>query len=258
MTIPDDSRRFHRLTGVQVPRSARPTVLLDLDDTLFDHTHSSLAGLTALQERFVELGRVSLDQLAKIHAKNLEAMHDLVLVGELSLDEARFARFRALAADVGAPSLDPEELVVSYRDAYQGARRAVPGAAELLLALRGRATVAVVTNNVVAEQIDKLVRLHMKDLVDVLVISEEAGVRKPDPAIFHLALARCGASADDAVMIGDSWGSDVLGARAAGVRAVWLNRAGRHCPAPAACTEIQSLLPTQSVLELLLGAGAAP
>ena len=243
---------------VQVPPSAQPAVLLDLDDTRFDHTPSSLAGLAALQERFAPLGRLSLEQLAKIHAQNLEAMHDLVLLGELSIDEARLARFRALAADVGASSLDAGELVVIYRDAYQRARRAVPGAAELLLALRGRATVGVVTNNVVVEQLDKLVHLHMKELVDVLVISEEAGVRKPDPAIFHLALARCGASADDAVMIGDSWGSDVLGARAAGVRAVWLNRAGRNCPAPAACTEIKSLLPTESVLELLLGVAATP
>jgi HAD superfamily hydrolase (TIGR01549 family) len=184
-------------------------------------------------------------------------MHDLVLVGELSLDEARVARFRALAADAGVSSLDPDELALHYRDAYQQARRAVPGAAELLLALRGRATVAVVTNNIVTEQLEKLVHLHMKELVDVLVISEEAGVRKPDPAIFRLALERCGAAAGDAVMVGDSWGSDVLGARAAGVRAVWLNRAGTHCPAPASCTEIQSLLPTRSVLELLLGADAA-
>src|SRR5439155_1123191 len=81
-----------------------------LDDTLFDHTHSSLAGLTALQERFAELGRLSLDQLAKIPAQNPQAMHALVLLGELSLDEARLARFRALPADLGASSLYPGAL----------------------------------------------------------------------------------------------------------------------------------------------------
>src|SRR5258708_15359552 len=102
LAILDDSRRCHRPAGVQVPPSARRTVLLDLDDTLFDHTHSSLAGLVALQERFAELERLSLDQLAKIHAQNLEAMHVMVLEGVLSLDEARLARFRALAADAGA------------------------------------------------------------------------------------------------------------------------------------------------------------
>jgi putative hydrolase of the HAD superfamily len=112
--------------------------------------------------------------------------------------------------------------------------------------------VGIVTNNAVAEQIEKLAHLGMTDWVDVLVISEEAGVRKPDAAIFRLALERCGASADEAVMVGDSWGADVMGARAAGIRVVWLNRTERPCPAPSWCTEIRSLLPTKSVLELLI------
>jgi putative hydrolase of the HAD superfamily len=232
-------------------------VLLDLDDTLFDHTHSSLTGLRALREAYAPLARLELEALAKIHSNNLEAMHALVLRGEMSVDEARFARFRALAADCGAPSLDAAELAAVYRAAYLRARRAVPGAAPLLAAIRARAKVGVVTNNVVAEQVEKLAHLGMTALVDVLVVSEEAGVRKPDAAIFRIALERCGASADDAVMVGDSWGSDVLGARAAGIRAVWLNRAGLPCPGPASCAEIQSLLPTESVLELLFGAGAA-
>jgi HAD superfamily hydrolase (TIGR01509 family) len=180
-------------------------------------------------------------------------MHALVLRGEMSVDEARIARFRAMASDCGAPSLDPNELVRIYRASYQRARRAVPGALELLRALRLQTKVAIVTNNVVAEQIEKLAHLGMTDLVDVLVISEEAGVRKPDAAIFRLALERCGASADRAVMIGDSWGADVIGARSAGIRVVWLNRSERSCPAPGWCTEIQSLLPTESVLELLFG-----
>jgi HAD superfamily hydrolase (TIGR01549 family) len=234
------------------------TVLVDLDDTLFDHTNSALAGLGALRDRFAPLARFALDQLVRIHSRNLEAMHTLVLSGELSMDEARVARLRALANDCGAPALDPVELVAAYREAYQRARRAVPGAPELLGAVRKRAKVAVVTNNVVAEQVEKLAHLGLTELVDVLVISEEAGVRKPDAAIFRLALERCGSSAEQAVMLGDSWGSDVLGARAAGIRALWLNRARVRCPGPNLCTEIQSLLPTESVLELLLGARDAP
>jgi HAD superfamily hydrolase (TIGR01509 family) len=233
------------------------TVLVDLDDTLFDHTHSSRAGLEALRQRFDLLTRFTLAELAKIHSDNLEAMHALVLSGELSVHEARTARFRALTQDCGAPSLDADALLAVYREAYLRARRAVPGALELLAAVRARAPlpakVAVVTNNVVVEQVEKLAHLRMTELVDVLVVSEEAGVRKPEPAIFHIALERCGSPPDRAVMIGDSWGSDVLGARAAGIRAVWLNRTGRPCPGPTQCTEITSFLPTAWVVELLFG-----
>jgi putative hydrolase of the HAD superfamily len=232
-------------------------VLVDLDDTLFDHTYSARSGLAALRETFAPFARFELDALAKIHAKNLEAMHALVLRGEMSVDEARVARFRAMAADCGAPSLDLSALATTYRSAYQRARRAVPGALDLLAAIGARATVVVVTNNVVNEQVQKLAFLGMTELVDVLVVSEEAGVRKPDAAIFRIALERAGASAAEAVMLGDSWGADVLGARAAGIRAVWLNRATLPCPGPGLCAEIQSLLPTETVLELLFGAGAA-
>jgi HAD superfamily hydrolase (TIGR01509 family) len=245
--------RYHGAHAMPRPT----TVLVDLDDTLFDHTHSSLSGLKALQQRFDLLARFTVVALAKIHSDNLETMHALVLSGELSVDEARRARFRALAQDCGAPSLDADILSAVYREASLSARRAVPGALELLMALRARgpshAKVAVVTNNLVAEQVEKLAHLGMTALVDVLVISEEAGVRKPEPAIFRLALERCGSAPEHAVMVGDSWGADVLGARAAGIRAVWLNRAGRPCPGPKQCTEITSLLPTDAVLDLLLG-----
>src|SRR5882757_6250126 len=100
-----------------VPRTT--TVLIDLDDTLFDHTHSSHEGLAALRAGYAPFARVAFEQLAKIHAHNLETMHALVLSGELSGGEARLARFRALASDCGAPSLDPLELADVYRRAYE-------------------------------------------------------------------------------------------------------------------------------------------
>ena len=68
--------------------------------------------------------------------------------------------------------------------------------------------------------------------MDVLVVSEEAGVAKPSPRIFEIALERVKVRAEDAVMVGDSWTNDVEGARAAGLRAIWFNREGRDSPDP--------------------------
>ena len=53
-----------------------------------------------------------------------------------------------------------------------------------------------------------------------------AGASKPDPAIFEYALELAGCSAARALHVGDSLEEDVNGARAAGIEAVWLNRAG--------------------------------
>jgi putative hydrolase of the HAD superfamily len=61
------------------------------------------------------------------------------------------------------------------------------------------------------------------------VISEGAGLRKPDPEIFRLAAARAGQPLDGAWMIGDSAEADIGGARAAGLPGAWLHR-GRPWP----------------------------
>jgi putative hydrolase of the HAD superfamily len=57
-----------------------------------------------------------------------------------------------------------------------------------------------------------------------ILYSAGAGVAKPNPDIFHQALRRMGAAPEEALHVGDSWDEDVLGARAAGLDAVWLQR----------------------------------
>ena len=60
-----------------------------------------------------------------------------------------------------------------------------------------------------------------------MVISGEFGRAKPDPAIFHEALRLAAASPDEAVFIGDAPEFDIAGAQAAGIRSIWMNRAGQ-------------------------------
>ncbi len=60
--------------------------------------------------------------------------------------------------------------------------------------------------------------------------SEDAGAYKPRRELFELALKSIGINADEAVHMGDSLGSDVKGAIAAGINAVWLNRSRREAP----------------------------
>jgi putative hydrolase of the HAD superfamily len=64
------------------------------------------------------------------------------------------------------------------------------------------------------------------DHLDFVVDSGEVGVEKPDRRIFDLALARAGVAAAEAAYIGDLYTIDVLGAGAAGLRAVLLDPGG--------------------------------
>jgi putative hydrolase of the HAD superfamily len=69
--------------------------------------------------------------------------------------------------------------------------------------------------------------LGLTPLVDFLVISAEAGVRKPDPRIFNLALEKAGVRPEEAIHVGDLVEDDVDGARRAGMRPVLIDRRKR-------------------------------
>jgi putative hydrolase of the HAD superfamily len=87
----------------------------------------------------------------------------------------------------------------------------------------------------------------------VVVVSGDEGISKPDPRILHIALARLGVAAADAVMVGDSWAADITGAARAGIRAVWFNPLNRPMPPePAGVVEIQALSPLSSVVPVIL------
>jgi putative hydrolase of the HAD superfamily len=60
--------------------------------------------------------------------------------------------------------------------------------------------------------------------IDAVLTSAQVGAAKPDPEIFHAALALAAVPAGQALHVGDSLEHDVAGARAAGVAAVWLRR----------------------------------
>jgi HAD superfamily hydrolase (TIGR01549 family) len=208
------------------------TVLFDLDDTLFDHRGCARDALTAVRASHECFRGMAFSELEETHARVLDELHQDVMVGRIPLDAARNERFRRLFAVAGVPAADDlARLAAStYRDRYKAARRAVAGAAALLPLVRERASVGIVSNNLLEEQRAKLSACGLDAFIDALVVSEEAGVSKPDPAIFRLALTRLGCAPGHAVMVGDSWTADVAGARAAGIRAIWFNPHGETAP----------------------------
>lgn len=229
--------------------------LFDLDDTLFDHRHSTRVALTAIRGCLAPLAALPFDALEAAHAAVLEEVHQEVLAGRMDVDAARVARFTRLVEMHGgrASRQEIEAGARAYRAAYLDGRRAVAGAPEFLNALRPHGAIAVVSNNVAAEQAAKIAACGLADHIDAVVVSEEAGIAKPDPQIFRLALGRIGATPEEAVMIGDSWSADILGARAAGIRAIWFNPLRRPCPDPAClAAELHAWAPAADVLARVL------
>ena len=99
----------------------------------------------------------------------------------------------------------------------------IPGAAQAIAAARRHGPVGLITNFTDgALQRRKIAAAGLADHFDALFISGEVGIHKPDPEIFHHAAAALGATAAHCVHIGNSWISDIEGALAAGMPAVWV------------------------------------
>jgi len=214
-----------------------PFILFDLDDTLFDHTRASRIALESVHA--VHARDVDFDDFIREHARVLEVFHARFLKGEFSLDQARAARmielFATFEKSVNANlALD---ISMQYRCEHQGNRALVTGARELLEALQHQTRMGIITNNSTAEQIEKLRALDIAHFFEVIVISEDVGVTKPNPKIFEIALERFGAQPHQAVMIGDSFTNDIEGAIGAGIAPLWLHRNENRTLATAGKTE---------------------
>lgn len=94
---------------------------------------------------------------------------------------------------------------------------------EVLEGLRSGYRMGMITNGAPDLQRLKLTGTGLADFFDPLVVSGDLGIGKPEAAIFAHVLAQAGVASEEAMMIGDSWYRDVMGAMASGLRAVWLN-----------------------------------
>jgi putative hydrolase of the HAD superfamily len=191
-----------------------PLLLVDLDNTLIDR-----AGAVDRWAR----------EFAAARGGDAGDAQWLVAADRDGLEERE--RLAAMIAD--RFGLDPRERAGMLAELRGGlVRRLVPDDA-VTRALRDARAAGwvpfVVTNGTVAQQERKLRHTGLDREVAGWVISEGAGLRKPDPAIFRLAAEQAGQSLDAAWMIGDSAEADIAGARASGLSSVWLHR-GRPWP----------------------------
>lgn len=88
---------------------------------------------------------------------------------------------------------------------------------------RSDVKVGIVSNTEALLTRFELDSLPILQTAEAIVLSSDVGIRKPDPQIFQLAVNRIGATPDTTVFIGNDWAADVLGARGAGIRAIYLN-----------------------------------
>jgi len=124
-----------------------------------------------------------------------------------------------LSAELGR-EVAVEEMMAAIR--FRAYRDAAPALAEL----RALGVQLVCVSNWDYSLPDVLARVGLADELDGVVTSAAVGARKPDPRLFEAALEVAGCAADEALHVGDTPTEDVQGARAAGIRALLIDRDG--------------------------------
>jgi len=123
--------------------------------------------------------------------------------------------------DDEAFALQLAEKYISARDELHIVYHDVEPALE---SLRTQYRLGLLTNGAPDLQWKKIEATGLDEFFDVIVVSGEYGIGKPDKRIFDKMLSLLNVAPESALMVGDSLKSDVAGARAIGMQAVWLNR----------------------------------
>lgn len=189
-------------------------LFFDADGTLFDFNTSEKKALEKAMQllcgtwdnAFVQLYH----QINKAAWKELEKK--LITLDELKV--LRFERFMEQANLV----FDPAEMSRVYTGFLAQSDDLFPGALETLEELHKKYTLVLVTNGITEVQRGRVKATDTAKYFKTIVISEEAGVAKPDPAFFKIASDLSGKpSKENILVIGDSMTSDIQGARNYGI-----------------------------------------
>lgn len=187
-------------------------IFFDLDDTLCDTTG------TRLERAERCLARLSRDHdidAETFIARSLESTGPRRAIRGIprTIEELGLA---------GTPAGREASRMWFFVDCYD-LIRPLPGVCEIVPTLSETYSLGIVTNGEDDIQRGKLRHLEVHGHFPHIVISAEVGHEKPDPRIFECALKLTGVPASEALFVGDRIETDIAGAKAAGMRAIWLN-----------------------------------
>ncbi|MCQ2342737.1 MAG: YjjG family noncanonical pyrimidine nucleotidase [Paludibacteraceae bacterium] len=124
----------------------------------------------------------------------------------------------------------------------------MPDAKEVVTRLADKYPLTIVSNGFGEVQYYKIQHSELQSCFRHIIISEEIGINKPQPGIYLEALRRNGVAPDEAVMIGDSFSSDIQGAQSAGIDQIWITYGHPHPDEQTATYEVTALADVLNIL----------
>lgn len=199
-------------------------ILFDADETLFHF--NAFAGLQRMFEGYgINFSREQFIEYQLVNKPLWVQYQDNEITAQL-LQETRFEEW---AKKVG---VTPKAMNSAFMMAMAEICTPLDGARELLDSLlANNVKMGIITNGFTELQKIRLEKTEFSHYFELIIISEQVGVAKPDKRIFEYTFSQMGAvDLSNILMVGDNPDSDVLGGMNAGIDTCWLNATKQECP----------------------------
>ncbi len=195
-------------------------IFFDLDRTLWDFDKSSLEAFDEIFEKrnLKSLGIESVKVFHDVYDVHNKKLWDLYRDGGIEKEVLRGRRFYLTLKDFGIENPELAELIgVDYVTLSPLKVNLFPQAIDTLEYLKSKYKLHIITNGFQEVQNVKMKASDLNKYFTTIVTSEEAGIKKPNPAIFQYALKKAGAAVFESLMVGDDPDVDILGAKQMGM-----------------------------------------
>ncbi|QNK55697.1 HAD family hydrolase [Paenibacillus sp. PAMC21692] len=186
-------------------------ILFDLDNTLLDRT----ATFDVFTRAFLKNYFAHLDAVDELHKRIVELDQDGYKDKTKLFEELMFELPWKQRPDAG-------ELMDFYRAEYVKSAAPMNHAGEIIAHVRSRYKTGLITNGRNEIQYGKIDRLGIRHDFDVILVSEEAGVKKPEPSIFAMALNKLDLRPEQCLFIGDHPVNDIEAPHKLGMKTIWV------------------------------------
>ncbi|MGT2753456.1 HAD family hydrolase [Streptococcus ovis] len=205
-------------------------LIFDVDDTLYDQVQPfqrAIANFLPLNDE------EEIVALYKTFRKRADEVFVASARGEMSMKDMHIYRMKKALEDRGYFVTD--QMAYEIQEAYQkeqGQLELMAGAESLFAyCQKNGIQLGLITNGPHLHQLRKIQALDLHQWIpeNRTIISGQVGVMKPSTEIFRMMETQLALPPEEICYVGDSFENDIVGAKGAGWKAIWLNHRKRQC-----------------------------
>lgn len=203
----------------------------DLDDCLFDSTGLSdrarIKGIDAMINLGLKLDKQDavqiLKEIVKEYGSNSSKHYNYFIRRLNHIDDnlnyiSYNERYKFIAAAVMAYHEEKVKSIKLYDDVEECLKKIKK------LSIK----TSIITDGIPIKQYEKILRLNLDKLIDLVIISDEIGIKKPNPELFNFWLKKFAVKGKEAIYIGDRIDKDIVPANINNIYSIYLHRAGKY------------------------------